>query len=537
MKYWKGEAGAAVLKSVGWRVVLFILSLGLYILLFLNLHGSVPASLTALAVGPVVVAGQLFGQRNGMLAGFFITLLNLLLLQHLEHATAAAIIIQNGGWASLVSLVLVGALVGQQHDVRIKLRAELLERQRINDSLHSAQTSLRNLITSNADGMLVVSQAGEIVFMNPAAKSLWQMQSGDQLWAQVAAYLTANQPGELSMVAPDGSQQVIEMRVAPTEWEGQPAWLAALRDITQRKQTELALRQSEERFRQFACQLRLMQLALDHVSNGVVITDPHQADNPVIYANPGFERLTGYSAAEVAGRNCRFLQRADRDQPTLNEVRAALREQRACQVLLRNYRKDGSSFLNELSIRPILNDEHQVVYYVGVQRDVTANLENQARLEYLSSHDTLTGLYNRSYFHAQAEQMVSDNQLPVAIMVADMDRLKQVNDHWGHAAGDSLLRKASELLLHAFRQQDVVARLGGDEFAVLMPCTNLYQSHGLLNLFYAYLEQHNHDMPERSISFSCGLAMLDEDKDVERVLHHADMAMYAEKARRKKDNS
>src|SRR5918997_4721262 len=84
--------------------------------------------------------------------------------------------------------------------------------------------------------------------------------------------------------------------------------------------------------------------ALEAVSHGITITDPHQSDNPIVYANAAFEHLTGYSAEEVIGRNCRFLQGSEKNQPSLEEVRAAIREERECRVVVRNYRKDGALF-------------------------------------------------------------------------------------------------------------------------------------------------------------------------------------------------
>ncbi len=91
-------------------------------------------------------------------------------------------------------------------------------------------------------------------------------------------------------------------------------------------------------------ELRLPYRAIAASSNGITISDPSQPDNPIIYVNRSFELMTGYSSEETLGLNCRFLQGPDGNQPTLTEVRAAFREERDCQVLLRNYRKDGTLF-------------------------------------------------------------------------------------------------------------------------------------------------------------------------------------------------
>jgi PAS domain S-box-containing protein len=111
---------------------------------------------------------------------------------------------------------------------------------------------------------------------------------------------------------------------------------------------------------------------LDACVNGITLSDPDLPDNPIVYANKVFEEMSGYSQAEIIGRNCRFLQREDREQPALATIRAALARQEACVVTLRNYRRDGSMFLNRLSIRPLLDREGRVIYYLGVQYDLSA---------------------------------------------------------------------------------------------------------------------------------------------------------------------
>jgi PAS domain S-box-containing protein len=117
--------------------------------------------------------------------------------------------------------------------------------------------------------------------------------------------------------------------------------------------------------------LRLLERAVTASTNSIVISDPNQSDDPIVYVNPAFERTTGYAAEEVLGRNCRFLQREDRDQPALRELRAAVYEGRHCTVVLRNYRKDGTLFWNELSIYPVRDEDGRMTNFVGVQNNVT----------------------------------------------------------------------------------------------------------------------------------------------------------------------
>jgi len=116
---------------------------------------------------------------------------------------------------------------------------------------------------------------------------------------------------------------------------------------------------------------RLLDRAVAASSNGIVITDPKLPDNPIVYVNPAFEKISGYTTDEVRGRNCRFLQADDRDQSALDELRVALREKRECRVVLRNYRKDGTPFWNELYVSPVHDEDGRLTNFVGVQNDIS----------------------------------------------------------------------------------------------------------------------------------------------------------------------
>jgi sigma-B regulation protein RsbU (phosphoserine phosphatase) len=127
-------------------------------------------------------------------------------------------------------------------------------------------------------------------------------------------------------------------------------------------------------------QLELKDRALAAAAEGVTISDPSLPDNPLIYANEGFERLTGYAVDEVIGRNCRFLQGADTDPETVEVIRKALREGAECTVQILNYRKDGTPFWNRLSITPVRDSSGNVTHHIGIQSDITAQKLAEAAL-------------------------------------------------------------------------------------------------------------------------------------------------------------
>ncbi|MCA1772932.1 MAG: PAS domain-containing protein [Halomonas sp.] len=124
---------------------------------------------------------------------------------------------------------------------------------------------------------------------------------------------------------------------------------------------------------------------LDTCVNGVTLSDPDQPDSPIIYANAIFEQLTGYSQEEILGRNCRFLQGEDRDQPELDKIRAALEVHDSVEVTLRNYRKDGTLFHNRLMIQPLHDPSGHLIYYLGVQYDVSELVNARAEIDRLEN--------------------------------------------------------------------------------------------------------------------------------------------------------
>lgn len=232
-------------------------------------------------------------------------------------------------------------------------------------------------------------------------------------------------------------------------------------------------------------QLDLLKSAVMDSRDGITVSEPGRSGNPLVFVNPAFERMTGYAFEEVANLDCRYLQNEDRDQPAIPILREALAKGEYCLATLRNYRKDGSMFWNELSVSPIFDSSGKVSNFIGIQKDVTARVLVEERL--LSSHqsleeragqlavlvmaDGLTGIYNRRFFDAQLDiqwKIACRNVVSLALVIVDIDDFKAYNDIHGHPAGDMALRAVAQSLDLSFtRSSDFVARYGGEEFAVL----------------------------------------------------------------------
>ncbi len=128
---------------------------------------------------------------------------------------------------------------------------------------------------------------------------------------------------------------------------------------------------------------QILSTILDSTSNGITLADPDIEDMPIIYANKSFEAMTGYEQAEIIGRNCRFLQGTDREQEARFHLRRAIDERLPVEVDIRNYKKSGEMFHNHLALTPLFDDENQLLYYLGVQYDITMQVEAAEELERL----------------------------------------------------------------------------------------------------------------------------------------------------------
>lgn len=125
---------------------------------------------------------------------------------------------------------------------------------------------------------------------------------------------------------------------------------------------------------------KLLQLVVDASNDGIVIAEKEGPDNILIYVNPAFERMTGYPQDEIMYRDCRFLQNGQGDETVRHALRAALNEERPTRQVMRNFRKDGTAFWNELSITPVLNEADNRYYYIGIQKDVSAEVSARERI-------------------------------------------------------------------------------------------------------------------------------------------------------------
>jgi diguanylate cyclase (GGDEF)-like protein/PAS domain S-box-containing protein len=282
--------------------------------------------------------------------------------------------------------------------------------------------------------------------------------------------------------------------------------------------------------------LRLREKVIHVSSNAIIICKAQGPDYPIEYVNPAFESITGYTAGEVVGKSLESLQNHSQNERNLEEIRAALEEKREGHAQLRNYRKDGTAYWNDLFISPLRDDAGAIVNFVVVQYDISAVMHFEAELEYQAHHDALTGLANRNLLYKRLEHaiaQVSQSGSELWLVFIDLDRFKYVNDTLGHEAGDMLLKTLAERIQLVVRDTDTLARMGGDEFMlVLAESGDRNASLGVLQeVMNAVASPLLLQSREFRLTCSMGIAVFPNDgDDVATLTRHADIAMYGAKA-------
>jgi PAS domain S-box-containing protein/diguanylate cyclase (GGDEF)-like protein len=203
-------------------------------------------------------------------------------------------------------------------------------------------------------------------------------------------------------------------------------------------------------------------MLLDELSDGIAIARVAERTSPLLYVNKAFERLTGYCSRDVLGKDCRYLQGSERDQPEVARIRQAIAAAEPVDVTLHNYRKDGSAFWNRLSLRPIRVGGD--LLYLGVLRDVSSLRHAEIALDRAANIDAATGCLNRQSFIVEVERRFPAHPGPLLIVKVDALGFHDVNTSYGFDVGDALLQETGRRLRETGAV--LVARMGANEFAL-----------------------------------------------------------------------
>jgi diguanylate cyclase (GGDEF)-like protein/PAS domain S-box-containing protein len=271
---------------------------------------------------------------------------------------------------------------------------------------------------------------------------------------------------------------------------------------------------------------------LEYSSESMMVTD---AQNKILFVNPAFEIVTGYSADEVIGKNPRILQSGMHDKQFYEKMWNDIKQYGVWKGEIWNKRKDGELYLEWLTISVVKDQTGNVTNYVAIFSDITEHKRNMEQLTKLALYDPLTNVPNRYLLEKRLESIIrmsKKHNQSFALLFLDLDRFKNINDTLGHRMGDMLLKETAQRLKGMLRKQDTIARFGGDEFVIILPnlkhireavymAENIVES--LKRPFYF-----NHQ--EVYISTSIGISVYPYDgTDKETLIRMADRAMYQAK--------
>jgi diguanylate cyclase (GGDEF)-like protein/PAS domain S-box-containing protein len=260
---------------------------------------------------------------------------------------------------------------------------------------------------------------------------------------------------------------------------------------------------------------------LDESSDPIFMFDP---EGTYRYVNRAFAEGVGRAQDQIIGYKISDVFSAEEAEKRFTVMKWVFEHGETRVFEVRVPRPDGDRYYIT-TVKPILTEQKQVTSVICISKEITDRKKIERELQLLSTHDALTGLYNRHFFHAELERIAGSRLYPVCIVMMDLDNLKVINDSLGHKAGDAYLQNAAELLKKCFRSEDVVARIGGDEFVALLPETTQPQLMSILTRLKREIKSQGNPM----FNLSLGWAIGEQDSNLDEVMQQADLRMYREK--------
>ena len=342
---------------------------------------------------------------------------------------------------------------------------------------------------------------------------------------------------ETKLKTNDGRIVLVEGSCNCTFDKGHPVSIIGIfRDITERERAAVALRASESRFRALAT----------HSPVGIFQTD---ARGNSLFVNERWAEITGLSTDRVLGKTWAIALHPHDSDRVVGEWNRSLVEDREFDLEYRILKPMGGVVWVSGRAVPLKDERGYVTGHLGTVTDITDLKSAEAEIRELSLTDEMTGLRNRRGFIVLSEQQLklsrkrqahSPGDLDLMLVYADLDGLKQINDRYGHQAGDLAIIRAAEILRDTFRDSDIVARMGGDEFTVLVVDATTDNEELIQSRLREKLSAYNlvNNTPD-PLSLSVGITRIpaDSSDSIEKLLTQADEAMYEQKRRRKEEKA
>ena len=279
-------------------------------------------------------------------------------------------------------------------------------------------------------------------------------------------------------------------------------------------------------------QLQLSSRVFNNTHEGIIITN---AQKKIVDVNPAFSEITGYRHEEVIGQNPSILSSGKQNPAFYAEMWQQINALGHWQGEIWNRRKDGELYAELMTISTLLDDNDNIINYVGMFTDITSSKQQQEKLNLMAHYDILTGLPNRALFVDRFHQAIAHSnrrESLLAVCFLDLDNFKPINDNYGHEVGDQLLVEVAQRITQSIREEDTVSRQGGDEFTLLLNDIESQDQceHTLERITHALAQPYLINNTPHKITASIGVTLYpSDDEDVDTLIRHADNAMYQAK--------
>jgi diguanylate cyclase (GGDEF)-like protein/PAS domain S-box-containing protein len=372
---------------------------------------------------------------------------------------------------------------------------------------------LRELIAQLSDGVLVVDRDGCLLFLNPAAEHMLGRPASDLLGENIGFPMVLGPPLELELLTRDGSERIVEMQVAEVEWEGAPAYVASLRDVTERKRLEERYRRTSQTLEAIveASPLPVIQLGPDFATN---------------FWNGAADAL--FSEPDQLSRGMPLPIARDPQNRDLFRVPERLgRGENGVRVEAVYNRLDAEPLQLAVFVSALRDHEGAVTGMVAILEEIT----ERKRVEMEAREDPLTGVANRRVLMRELEAAIERARAgwAGAVLLVDIDGFKEVNDALGHRAGDKVLAELAKRLEGVLRPGDVLARYGGDELVVIPARATIEEAEWIGERLRASVDGLSPGNASTTVSLSIGIVPIDGSLDCDGALQEADRALYEAK--------